>query len=80
MPKKDRHRKQYDMPPEIDRLIKEYAVEHGVPESQIVAYLAAKGLLEIDDSDIWSRLRPSRSMRYRSNIDMDDLLDELRKK
>lgn len=78
MPKKDRNRKQYDIPPEIDKAIKEYAAEYGIPESQIVAYLLVNGLLDIDNSDIWSRLRPSRSMRYRSTVDIDDLIDLLR--
>jgi hypothetical protein len=78
MPKEDRNRKNYDIPPEIDYVVKQYAAEFGVPESQIVSYLVAKGLLSIDGSDFWERLRPSRSMRYRSNVDIEDLLDELR--
>lgn len=78
MAKKDRHRKTYDLPPEITELIRSIAQEYRVTESQVVALLLAKGLLDFDYSELARRLQESRSLYYDSNIDISDLLDRLK--
>ena len=73
----DRNRKTYDLPPEITELIQAIAIEHRVSESQIVALLLAKGLLDFDHSELLRRLQDSTSLYYQGNIDISDLLDQL---
>ena len=81
MPKKDKHQKNIDMPPELQALVTKLAKELRVPESQIYALFAAEGLITVQDetSSIWSRLRRNdKSIRYKHNIDIDDLLKRLK--
>lgn len=80
MAKKDRNRQYIDVDPVIQARIKELAKALGVTESQLWNYFAAEGLIEVDEeeSGLWGRLRSSRSMRYKHNIDMDDLIKRLK--
>ena len=82
MAKKDRKRQNIDVDPVIQARIRQLAKELGVTESQLWNYFAAEGLLEVveENSSLWSRLRRSKSIRYKHNIDIDDLLDKLKPK
>lgn len=77
MAKKKRNRPNYDIDPIIQAKIDEIAAEYDLPKARIVNYLLAKGLLEIDNSDMFARLKPSRSPIFKRVIDIDDLLDAL---
>jgi len=81
MPKKDKHQKNIDMPPELQALVTALAKELKVPESQIYALFTAEGLISVQDetSSIWNRLRRNdKSIRYKHNIDIDDLIKRLK--
>ena len=82
MAKKDRKRQNIDVDPVIQARIRQLAKELGVTESQLWNYFAAEGLLEVveENSSLWSRLKRSKSIRYKHNIDIDDLLDKLKPK
>ena len=82
MAKKDRKRQNIDVDPVIQARIRQLAKELGVTESQLWNYFAAEGLIEVveENSSLWSRLRRSKSIRYKHNIDIDDLLDKLKPK
>ena len=61
-------------------IVKQLADDLGVPESQIWNFFAAEGLINVQDekSSIWNRLKPSKSNRYKKNLDYDDLLRRLK--
>ena len=82
MAKKDRKRQNIDVDPVIQARIRQLAKELGVTESQLWNYFAAEGLIEVveENSSLWSRLKRSKSIRYKHNIDIDDLLDKLKPK
>ena len=79
MPKKKRDRKTYDVPPEVSQIITDIAREYRVSESQIASCLLAKGLLDLDYSELARRLRESKSLYHNANVDIQDLLDRLKK-
>jgi len=79
MARKKRNRPNYDIEPSIQAKIDALAAEYDIPKARIVNYLLAKGLLEIDNSDMYSRLKPSRSPVFKRVIDINDLLDQLDK-
>jgi hypothetical protein len=80
MAKKDRKRQNIDVDPIIQARVRQLAKELGVTESQLWNYFAAEGLIEVveENSSVWSRLKRSKSIRYKHNIDIDDLLDKLK--
>jgi hypothetical protein len=80
MTKKDRKRQNIDVDPIIQARVRQLAKELGVTESQLWNYFAAEGLIEVveENSSVWSRLKRSKSIRYKHNIDIDDLLDKLK--
>ena len=80
MAKKDRKRQNIDVDPIIQARVRQLAKELGVTESQLWNYFAAEGLLEVveENSRVGSRLKRSKSIRYKHNIDIDDLLDKLK--
>ncbi len=80
MAKKDRKRQNIDVDPVIQARVRQLAKELGVTESQLWNYFAAEGLIEVieENSSVWSRLKRSKSIRYKHNIDIDDLLDKLK--
>jgi hypothetical protein len=61
-------------------IVKQLADDLGVPESQIWNFFVAEGLINVQDeeSSIWKRLKPSKSNRYKKNLDYDDLLRRLK--
>ena len=80
MAKKDRKRQNIDVDPIIQARVRQLAKELGVTESQLWNYFAAEGLLEVveENSRMGSRLKRSKSIRYKHNIDIDDLLNKLK--
>ena len=80
MAKKDRTRQHIDINPVIQARIRALAKALGVTESQLWNFFAAEGLVEVDEetSSLWSRLKSSSSIRYKHNIDIDDLIDKLK--
>ncbi len=78
MPKEDRSRKTYDLPPEVIEEIKALAREYRISQGQLVSYFLLKGLLDVDHSDLLRRLQESKSLYYSGNLDLDDLLDRLK--
>jgi hypothetical protein len=69
---KQRNRKVLDLPEEITDRLKQLAEKYGCPESQVAAFLLAKGFQDLDDEalDLFPYLRPSRSPRYRNNLEI----------
>ncbi len=51
MPKEDRSRKTYDLPPEVIEEIKALAREYRISQGQLVSYFLLKGLLDVDHSE-----------------------------
>jgi hypothetical protein len=45
----------------------------------VVYALLAKGLLDLDYSELARRLRESKSLYHNANVDIQDLLDRLKK-
>jgi hypothetical protein len=80
MAKKDRNRQNIDVDPVIQARVRQLAKELGVTESQLWNYFAAEGLNEVveENSRVGSRLKRSKSIRYKHNIDIDDLLNKLK--
>lgn len=76
----DRNRQHLDVDPTIQARIRDLAKELSVTESQLWNFFAAEGLIEVEneESSIWSRLRRSKSIRYKHNVDIDDLLKRLK--
>ena len=66
-----------DVDPKVQAAIKALAIELGTTESQLYNYFTARGLQSIDWSDLRRRLKAARGIRYKHNIDLDDLLDNL---
>ena len=80
MAKKDRNRQNIDVDPVIQARVRQLAKELGVTESQLWNYFAAEGPIEVVEkkSSVGSRLKRSKSIRYKHNIDTDDLLEKLK--
>ena len=72
---RQRNRKVLDLPEKITDRLKQLAEKYGCPESQVAAFLLAKGFQDLDDEtlDLFPYLRPSRSPRYRNNLDIPHL-------
>ncbi len=74
MTDENRNRKNIDLPSELSELVKLWAKELGISESGLIS-------LEEETSDAWSRLKNIKSRRkYKYKVDIDDLLDRLKKK
>ena len=82
MPKKNRHKKTYDLDPRLTEIIDDLAIEYGVPRSQIAAYFIALGAAEFFDKkiNIFARLRRSDSPAYQNEIDIEDIIERIRRK
>ncbi len=73
-----RNRKIFDLPEAITARLEQLAAEIGCPESQIAAFLLAHGLQELEDEAIQLTpyLQPSRSPRYRFNLQIPGIEEE----
>jgi hypothetical protein len=67
-----RNRKIFDLPEEITDRLAQTAEQYGCPESQVAAFLLAKGFQDLDDEaiDLYPHLRPSTSPRYKNNLEL----------
>jgi hypothetical protein len=73
-----RNRKILDLPEELTDRLKQLAEKYGCPESQVAAFLLAKGFQDIDSQalDLFPHLRPSRSPRYKNNLEIPEIQEE----
>jgi len=81
MPKKNRNKKTYDIDPRLSEVIEDIAIEYGVPRSQVAAYFIALGAAEFFDKkiNIIARLKRSNSPAYQNEIDMEDIIERVRR-
>jgi hypothetical protein len=75
---RQRNRKVLDLPEKITDRLKQLAEKYGCPESQVAAFLLAKGFQDLDDEtlDLFPYLRPSRSPRYKNNLEIPGIQEE----
>ncbi len=76
---KKRTRKNIDANPKIANIIKEMSIELGVPESQLWNLFSVYGIgaFQRGKINLDAIKRRSTSPKFRWNLDLDDLLDDL---
>lgn len=81
MPKKDRHKKTYDLDPRLTEIIDDLSIEYGVPKSQIAGLFIALGAVEFFSKkvNLLGRLRRSDSPAYQHDLDIEDLIERVRR-
>lgn len=80
---KKRHRKAYDLPPEITEKLDELSEELGIPQGHLVALFTLEGIERIEKGELSldEYLKPHlNSLKYRWRLDLTDRLRKFTKK